>query len=206
MNPMFYFLLALTTVLAATVDGAEPVVDAAGTPISGGSYYIFPIDVQGGGVALSSRNGKPCPLEIVQDSSNAELGIPVKFSDWKSNVEFVPESESLNIEMDTAATICGQSTYWSVDEGDREIKMLFVAAGPKPEVFHFQIEKSGDFFSYKFVVCPNWSQSKDDCLDVGIFVDENGVRRLALGSSLPFSFLLMKAIEAEASSKNILLS
>ncbi|KFK33833.1 hypothetical protein AALP_AA5G065900 [Arabis alpina] len=203
MNPMFYFFLALTTVLTATADNAIPVVDANGDNIFNGSYYIFPIDAEGGGVTLSGLGDKPCPLELVQDSSNAELGFPVKFSNWKSNVGFVPESESLNIEMDITATICDQSTYWWVDKRHKEGQMRFVTAGPKPEVFHFQIEKSEDFYSYKFVVCPNWTQSRDECKDVGIFVDENGVRRFALGTNLSFSFLLMKVIVAEDSSKTM---
>ncbi|KFK33832.1 hypothetical protein AALP_AA5G065800 [Arabis alpina] len=203
MNPKFYFFFAFMTVLAATAIGAVPVTDANGEIIFNGSYYVFPIDAEGGGVNLSGRGGKPCPLEIVQNSSNSELGIPIKFSYWKSNVGFVPESESLNIEMDIVATTCGQSTYWSVDESDSERKMWFLSAGPKPEMFHFQIQKTGDFFSYKFVVCPSWIESRDGCVDVGIFVDENGVRRLALDTNLPFSFLLMKPIVAKDSSKTM---
>ncbi|CAE5963992.1 unnamed protein product [Arabidopsis arenosa] len=130
MNPRFYFLLAFAAVLAATTANAQPVLDIDGDIIFGGSYYVLPvIRGQGGGVTLSGRGDQPCPLDIVQESSEVDEGIPVKFSNWRSRVGFVPESESLNIETDIAATVCVQSTYWWIDATWR------VTAGPKPEGF-----------------------------------------------------------------------
>ena len=43
MNPMFYFLLVSTAVLAATAKAGEPVVDTDGNLISNGSYYAVPV-------------------------------------------------------------------------------------------------------------------------------------------------------------------
>ncbi|VVA95136.1 unnamed protein product [Arabis nemorensis] len=215
MNPMFYFFLALTTVLASTADAAGPVLDIDGDIIFHGSYYVLPvIRGRGGGLTLSGRGGKPCPLDIVQESSEVDEGIPLKFSNWISRVGFVPEKANLNIETNIAATICVQSTYWWVDEFDRERKKWFVTAGPKPEGFgkdslksFFQIEKSGDFDDYKFVFCPkdcagSSKVCRTKCIDVGIFVDENHVRRLAL-SSKPFLVRFKKANVTEELSKTM---
>ena len=115
---------------------------------------------------------------------------------------FVPESTSLNIQMDVPATICGQSTYWYVPpvEPITVIEALFLAAGPKLSDGFFQIKKIKDALGgYKIVFCVN----NNDCSDIGIFVDKQGVKRLAL-SSTPFEVRFMKATETEPSSKPIM--
>ncbi|KAH0897786.1 hypothetical protein HID58_047354, partial [Brassica napus] len=57
MNFMFYFLLALTTVLAVTASPGQPVLDINGDIISDGSYYVIPLNygTKGGGLTLSPR-------------------------------------------------------------------------------------------------------------------------------------------------------
>ncbi|KAF8085536.1 hypothetical protein N665_0664s0004 [Sinapis alba] len=208
MNHTFYFVLALTVVLATDTYGA--VLDINGDIIFRGSYYVLPvIRGRGGGVTLRGRGGELCPFDIVQESSEIDKGIPVKFSNWKLRVAFVPESEDLNIEMDVEATICIQSTYWRVGEFEEERKQYFVVAGSKtdgsgqdsPKSF-FQIKKSGDD-DYKFVFCPPACGSgRPRCRNVGIFVDEIGVRRLAL-SSQPFLVMFKKANVTEITSKTM---
>ena len=129
--------------------------------------------------------------------------IPVKFSNWRPRVAFVPESQDLNIKTDVEATICFQSTYWRVGEFDEERQQYVVVAGlqdDSPNSF-FQIEKSGDD-AYKFVFCPKTGDSGRQCTNVGIFVDEIGVRRLAL-SSEPFLVMFKKANVTEISSKTM---
>uniref|UniRef100_A0A1J3D7Y6 Miraculin n=1 Tax=Noccaea caerulescens TaxID=107243 RepID=A0A1J3D7Y6_NOCCA len=208
MNPTFCFVLALTAVLATTASAA--VLDIKGDIIFRGSYYVLPfVRGRGGGVSLAGRGGQPCPYDIVQESSELDEGIPVKFSNWAPRVAFVPESQNLNIETDVEATICLQSTYWRVGEFDEKRKQYFVVAGPKPEGYEgdslksfFQIKKSGDV-AYKFVFCPRTSDSgRPKCKNVGIFVDEIGVRRLAL-SSKPFLVMFKKANETDISSKTM---
>ncbi|KAL0701625.1 hypothetical protein Bca4012_057747 [Brassica carinata] len=208
MNPLSYFLLAFTAVLAATANaGGPPVLDINGQPIFGGSYYVLPAisGPAGGGLTLAPLGDKPCPLYIGQEPSEVERGIPVKFSNWRSRVPFVPESADLNIEMDVAATICVQSTYWSVVPSNLPIMNLYVEAGPKPKPGEdswnsfFQIKKTGEFHNgYNIEFCPNGGS----CMSVGISTDEHGVRRLALlGTTQPFPFVFMKASETETSSK-----
>lgn len=62
MNPMFYFLLVSTAVLAATAKAGEPVVDTDGNLISNGSYYAVPVSHYEGALTLASGGANPCPL------------------------------------------------------------------------------------------------------------------------------------------------
>ncbi|KAL0800701.1 hypothetical protein Bca101_055876 [Brassica carinata] len=209
MNPTFYLVLASTLVLVTNTYGA--VLDIDGDIIFRGSYYVLPyFRGRGGGLTLRGRGGELCPLDIVQESSELDEGIPVKFSNWRPRVAFVPESQSLNIMTDIAATICVQSTYWWLDTFDKEREKEFVTAGPKPQGSseetlrsYFQIQKaeSGDD-AYKFVFCPQTGDSGRQCRNVGIFVDEIGVRRLAL-SSEPFLVMFKKANVTEISSQTM---
>ncbi|KAG2254086.1 hypothetical protein Bca52824_084222 [Brassica carinata] len=188
---MFYFLLALTAVLAATAN-AGPVVDIDGDIIFHGSYYVIPVirGPEGGGLTLTTRNGNQCPLFIGQERSEVERGIPVKFSNWRSRVGFVPESENLNIKMDIEPTFCAQSTYWWVTTAPSPWRSAFIAVGPKPEAggedssrSFFQIKKTeAKLNAYKFVFC----RDGNDCIDVGKN-EEGGVRGLVLGSTPPFA-------------------
>ncbi|XP_013719785.1 kunitz trypsin inhibitor 4-like [Brassica napus] len=173
MNHRFYFLLALTAALAATVNALKPVLDTDGDIIFDGSYYVLPriSGPGGGGLSLTSRGGNWCPLYIGQEYSEVNRGIPIKFSNWMIQVAFAPESTSLNIQMDVPTTICGQSTYWYVPPPKAGvIDPLFIAAGPKRSSGLFHIKKINDALGgYKIVFCPNDS----DCSDIGIFVDRH---------------------------------
>ncbi|CAG7904494.1 unnamed protein product [Brassica rapa] len=210
MNPMFYFLLALTAVLAATAN-AGPVLDIDGDIIFHGSYYVIPVirGPEGGGLTLTPRNGNQCPLFIGQERSEVERGIPVKFSNWRSRVGFVPESENLNIKMDVEATICAQSTYWWVTPAPSHWRSLFIAAGPKPEAggedssrSFFQIRKTETKLNaYKFAFC----RDGNDCIDVGKNV-EGGVQGLVVSRppfATPFEVVFVKATEKQTSSKTM---
>ncbi|KAL0701623.1 hypothetical protein Bca4012_057745 [Brassica carinata] len=210
MNPMPYFLLAFTAVFAATANaGRPPVLDTNGDAIFGGSYYVLPAfsDADGGGLTLVTLRDRQCPLLIGQEYSEVERGIPVKFSNWRSRVGFVPESENLNIEMDVKATICEVPTYWSLLPSNSPHFKFLVEAGPKPKPGEysgksfFQIKKTEEFGdSYNIAFCPY----DGSCVSVGISLDQYGVRRLALlGSTQLIAFMFMKASETETSSKTM---
>ncbi|CAH8359326.1 unnamed protein product [Eruca vesicaria subsp. sativa] len=195
---MVLFLLALTAVLAATANAGGPIFDTDGDVIFGGtSYYVLPRiwGPTGGGLTLAPRGENQCPLFIGQDPSEVNRGIPIRFSNWRSRVRFVPESANLNIKMDVRATICVQSTYWWVTAAESHFRTMFITAGAKPEHGEdsansfFQIKKIGDSVSgYKIAFCPE----DKACMDVGIKVDRSGVRRLVL-SSTPFEVVFEKA-------------
>ncbi|KAL0701624.1 hypothetical protein Bca4012_057746 [Brassica carinata] len=208
---MPYFLLAFTAVLAATANaGGQAVLDIYGDPILGGSYYVIPeFFGPAGGLNLVTLGDRPCPLYIGQESSEAENGIPVKFSNWMSGVGFVPESEDLNIDMDVKATICDEPTYWSAVPSNLYVMKYYVEAGRKPRSgkdswrSFFQIKKNYDFEesdSYNIALC----YKGGGCENVGIYTDEHGVRRLAVYGSRepePFPVVFVKANETETSFK-----
>ncbi|CAH8334611.1 unnamed protein product [Eruca vesicaria subsp. sativa] len=202
MNPMLYLLLALTTVLAVTASPGEPVLDINGDIIFDGSYYVIPriFGPGGGGLTLAPRRGI-CPLYIGQEDSEVKMGIPVRFSDWRIKVAFVPESTNLNIKMDVLVNICSQPSYWNVAGPNIEMREVYLPAGPKPSNGLFQIEKLKDAIGgYKIVFCPNDSSY---CHDIGIFVDKLGVRRLVL-SKTPFEVVFVRATVTKTSSKPIM--
>ncbi|KAF8090440.1 LOW QUALITY PROTEIN: hypothetical protein N665_0476s0019 [Sinapis alba] len=138
-----------------------------------------------GGLGLAGRGDKKCPLDIVQESSEENNGIPLKLSEWMNHIGYVPKNENLRIEMDTGDKVCCDQTYWSVDNHlDEKTQQTFVLAGPKTKwsTNSFDLQKSGE--GYKFVWCPTHDLGacklySPECNDLGIFVDEKGVRRLA---------------------------
>ncbi|KAG2319402.1 hypothetical protein Bca52824_012615 [Brassica carinata] len=204
MKPMFYFLLALTSVLAATVNAGDPILDSKGRIITDGSYFIRPLvtlfDTGGGGLTLSTLFGKQCPLFVGQEDSEFSDGIPVKFSDWKTSDGFVPESENLNIEMDIEETVCFESTYWRFTPADVVPMALFIKAGPKPSNGLFQIKKSDRLRGrYRVFFCPDGY----DCTKVGTYVDRQGVRRLALNTTDFYEVAFVKVTKTETSSKTL---
>ncbi|KAF8090441.1 hypothetical protein N665_0476s0020 [Sinapis alba] len=205
MNPMFYFLIAFTAVLAATANAGGKVLDVEGAPVFNSSYYLRPLsDGRGGGLALSPRGDNECPLYIGQDPMGYR-GIPVIFSHWLLHIDYIYESVDLSIKMDVEATTCAQPTYWS-DPTPRTVFAEFIVAGPKPLNGSFQIKNSEKVIGgYNIVFCPKGT----DCSyarKVGIFLDRDGVHRLALSFTpflRPFEFVLVKANGTETSSQTM---
>ncbi|CAH8334723.1 unnamed protein product [Eruca vesicaria subsp. sativa] len=95
--------------------------------------------------------------------------------------------------MDVEDSICALPTYWNLAFPD-----LFIAAAPEPVYDFFQIQKMEDFLGgYKIVFCSNG----EDCVDVGISVGGDGVRRLVVDSK-PFEVVFVKATQTKASANN----
>ena len=64
--------------------------------------------------------------------------------------------------------------------------------GPATLSNWFKIEKFGD--DYKLVFCPTVCNfCKVVCKDVGIFIDDDGLRRLALTDDQPFKVMFKNA-------------
>ncbi|CAH8334605.1 unnamed protein product [Eruca vesicaria subsp. sativa] len=183
MTPMFYFLVALTTVLAvAAQDQVKFVLDSNRFPVEyNQSYYAVPR--LGGSLNLSSRGDKQCPLYVQRQISLLGKGIPIKFS-TTIDAYHVPQHESLYIEMDTVPTnsSCSQESYWWADR--------FVAVGPKQQDLSknsFQIVEQflpgvWDHY-YHIYYCP----TSDSCKNVGVTLDEFGTPRLTVGTFEIFS-------------------
>ncbi|QCD92522.1 Kunitz inhibitor ST1-like [Vigna unguiculata] len=164
----FVLLFALSLqvpLLRATDAPAEAVVDMSGKKLQvGESYFIVPA------MRTFTRCGKfEClnaeglSLANIGESCPLDvvvvqrsLGLPLSFSPLDANEGVVLESTDLNIIFSTDRTSCDEySLVWKLN--------------------HFGGSKSG-------FVCLS---SKHLCEDVGVFVDENGNRRLAL-SDVPF--------------------
>lgn len=214
MNPMLYFLLALTAVLAATTNAGAPIRDTDGDTIEFDSYYyVLPVGKsRGGGLTLSDRDGRRCPLDVVQTSSKRDKGLPVKFSSLRSRAGVVTESADLQIVVDVRDRSCARSTYWWIKEPENSWEDWTVTAGPNPNESRQQDSSKTVFqihafrYNYYFLAyCPSYDEgnskvSSDRCRYLGILEDEDGVRRLTLDAQ-PFMVRFDRTDGRERSSK-----
>ncbi|CAN0887797.1 unnamed protein product [Linum grandiflorum] len=189
-----------------------PILDIDGKAVRAGtSYYIIPAtsspasDCGGVRMATSSNDSSTsCPLSVVQDPHEDSSGTPLMFLPVATKTGYmVRTSTDLNIEFtadDTA--ICDEGNVWKVDDYDDDVEQWFVGTGgvegkPGPRTVNnwFKIVKyGGGGGSYKLAYCPGVCKScKIKCKDVGLFVDEDGNRRLALVEDHAFVVSFMRA-------------
>ncbi|KAJ4828765.1 hypothetical protein Tsubulata_035421 [Turnera subulata] len=98
----------------------------------------------------------------------------------------------------TTSGVQGNPGPKTLDNYDEWRKQWFVTTsgvqgnpGPKTVSNWFKIEKNGDDYNLRF--CPTvCNYCKVQCRDIGIYIDEAGVRRLAL-SDVPFKVMFKKA-------------
>lgn len=207
----FVLLFALISqpLLGSADASPEQVVDTSGKKLRAGlSYYIVPAVpltrcgsyggrcMGSGGLSLASI-GESCPLDVVVVPGSH--GLPLTFSPVNPNKGVVRVSTDLNILFTTDHTSCAEySPVWKLDQFDVSKGKWFVTTGgsmgnPGWATVRnwFKIEKCDG--AYKIVYCPSvWHSSKHMCKDVGVFVDENGYRRLAL-SDVPFKVKFQRA-------------
>ncbi|MGI4297463.1 Kunitz family serine protease inhibitor, partial [Klebsiella pneumoniae] len=197
--------LFLSFLLLGTASAApSPVLDTDGKKLRAGTdYYILPVfRGMGGGLTLAStgRNGTTgtgCPLDVVQAPYEVDHGLPLIFTPVDPKKGVIRVSTDHNIKF-SAATICAQSTVWRLDS-DESIGQLIVTSGgvegnPGRETLSnwFKIEHYDD--DYKLVFCPTVCNfCRPVCGDLGIYIDENGTRRLAVNSDVPFKVVFKKA-------------
>ncbi|CAN1294896.1 unnamed protein product [Linum perenne] len=184
-----------------------PILDIDGKAVRAGtSYYIIPSTSAGsdyGGVRMASltNDSTTCPLSVVQDPHQESNGTPLMFLPVATKVGYIVRtSTDLNIEFTTDDTAtCDEGNVWKVDDYDDDVEKWFVGTGgvegkPGPRTINnwFKIVKYGG--SYKMAYCPGVCKScKIKCKDVGLFVDENGNRRLALTEDHPFVVTFIRA-------------
>lgn len=176
---LFFLLLAFTTKLNLAI--ASGVQDTDGSMVeNGGDYFILPsFDEEGGGVTLASI-GVTHPLAIVQSSSNNFLGLPISISNTQGTMIILTD-EIVSIKFTTVPNYSNSSTWVLVM--DELEKVWYVGIGNVEDYPGHQI-KMGSFqikvanFDYKLVFCGDSNTSS--CDDVGIYVDGDKNRRLAL--------------------------
>ncbi|XP_057968178.1 kunitz trypsin inhibitor 5-like [Malania oleifera] len=198
--PFLLFAFAAKPSPAAAAEAAPAgVLDTNGKELhSGTEYYILPVvRGRGGGLTLAATGNGSCPLSVVQDQHEVSHGFPLTFSPVNPKKAVVRLSTDHNIKF-SAATTCVQSTVWKLDGKDESTGEFFVTVGgvegnPGRETLTswFKIEKYDD--DYKLRFCPTVCDfCKVICRDVGIYVDEDGRRRLVL-SDAPFKIMFKKA-------------
>nr|XP_043640123.1 miraculin-like [Erigeron canadensis] len=172
----------------------DSVLDITGKNLhSGTNYYIMPA-ARGGGIILGPTGvNKTCPLGIAQLQTN-KYGLPLTFTPVNPKKRIIRLSTDVNIKF-SGHTNCNKSNIWKL-KYDEVMRQYFVKVGgvegnPGRETLDnwFKIEKAEN--GYKLVFCPTVCNfCKVLCRDVGIFVDDNGKRRLAL-SYVPFSVIFI---------------
>lgn len=141
----------------------------------------MPVSRGGGGVTLGSTRNETCPLDVVQEPSELENGLPFTFTPADPNNGVINESADLNIKF-SGATICVQSTVWTLEnyEGERIVTTGGVKGNPGRETlsnwFGFQKYEN----DYKIYYCPTVCDiCRPACGDIVISV-KNGNRRLVV--------------------------
>ncbi|CAI0544521.1 unnamed protein product [Linum tenue] len=183
MIPALVLTFLLATLSAAT---PPPVFDTDGHPLyTGVQYHILPA-AGGGGLTLASTDSESCPQTVVQDQDEISQGIQLTFAPVNTKSGYTVRTfTDLNVRF-VADTPCEEGTVWKVEDYDDDVQQWFLGTGgvegnPGPRTVKnwFKIWKYGS--NYKLTYCPAVCKScKVDCKDVGIYVDENGGRRLAL--------------------------
>ncbi|XP_058773541.1 kunitz trypsin inhibitor 5-like [Vicia villosa] len=186
----------------------DQVVDTLGKKLrADANYYILPVlpihkcgpygkcRSSGSSLALASLE-KSCPLDVVV--VDKYQGLPITFTPVNPKKGVIRVSTDLNIKFTSRPTCLHHSTVWRLDRYNVYKRQWFVTTGgvvgnPGLETINnwFKIGKYGD--AYKLMFCPSVVQSfKHVCKDVGIFVDENGNKRLAL-SDVPLKVKFQQA-------------
>ncbi|KAJ4950190.1 hypothetical protein NE237_027022 [Protea cynaroides] len=192
-------LLLLTFTIKQLPAVAQTVRDTSGDELrSDVEYYILPVITgNGGGLILSDLGNGTCPLDVVQEQLESSTGFPVTFNPADSNDGIIQVSMDLNIKF-SAVTICVQSTVWQLKDRDESTGLRFVTTGgvegnPGRETLGnwFKIEIYDE--DYKLFYCPTVCDNcRPQCQDIGIFVDNNGYRRLAALDDEPFKVMFKK--------------
>ncbi|XP_056857350.1 kunitz trypsin inhibitor 3-like, partial [Raphanus sativus] len=188
----------LAAASAANALPGKAVVDIAGHPVqSNVQYYIIPAKIgAGSGLIPSSRNVNTqdscLNLDIVQSSSPFFSGLPVTFSPLNTKAKDVQLSASLSLEFDSTVWLCPESKVWRIDHSV-QLRKSFVSIGGEKGKGNslFQIQEDGD--AYKLMYCPVISSVS--CIDVGLEIDDLGVRRLVLSNDKSFAVKFQRAYD-----------
>ncbi|KAI5674943.1 hypothetical protein M9H77_05893 [Catharanthus roseus] len=164
-------------------------------------YYIFPADTispdRGGGLAVGGIGNELCPLTVIQRKIYLEDGLPLQFFPFNHKRGVVRLSTDLNIQF-AFPDSCNQTMVWKLEDYDISTGKYFVGVngtagkpGQKSLANWFKIEPFGR--DYKLRYCPSVCKfCKVICKGVGLVIDQNGKRRLAL-SDVPYKIVFRQA-------------
>ncbi|EOA29022.1 hypothetical protein CARUB_v10025276mg [Capsella rubella] len=192
---LIFLVVALAVPSLARPD--NHVEDSAGRLLRPGlTYHIVPA-TPGIGGGLFSNSEEICPLDILQSNNPLDLGVPIKF---KSELWFVKEMNNVNIEFEAPNWfLCPEeSKGWRVVYSEEFKKSLIISTGGSSNPSGFQIHRV-DGGAYKIVYCTIISPAA--CMNVGIFTDLSGARRLSLTNDEALLVKFQKAATPKADLK-----
>ncbi|OIW12006.1 hypothetical protein TanjilG_16117 [Lupinus angustifolius] len=185
------FTLAITLLIGITTAAPEPVVDISGQKLKTGlNYNILPlIKGSGGGLTILPSNNNTCPLYIVQEKVELLNGKSVTFTPYKANKHgVILTSTDLNIKSYVTTTTCSQSPVWRLLKVLSGVWFLSTGGvegnpGSVTIVNWFKIEK--DEKDYVLSFCPSVCKCQTLCRSLGIYIDDDGNKHLALSDKVP---------------------
>ncbi|KAI4351993.1 hypothetical protein L6164_006286 [Bauhinia variegata] len=174
---------------------AKEVLDTSGEPlVPGAEYYILPrIFAIGGGLSLAKTRNKSCPVDVIQEISEVENGMPLKITPIP-RIGIVTTGILLKVSF-TSTPNCTQSSEWMLVKDDSS--WLVGIGGPEDHsgsetlTGWFKIEEYEK--AYKLMFCPIFTAPI--CGDIGIYVDEDYNRHLILSDQGPYVVVFRKANE-----------
>ncbi|KAK2421569.1 miraculin [Trifolium repens] len=189
------FSLISLAFICKTIAAPEPVLDISGNKVTTGvKYYILPVfRGRGGGLTVTNVNNlnsgnNTCPLYVLQEKLEVKNGQGVTFTPYNTKQGVILTSTDLNIKSYVTDTTCSQSQVWKL------LKVLtgvwFLATGGVEgnpgfdTIFNwFKIEKADKDYVLSF--CPTVSTTQTLCRELGLYVDDNGNKHLALSDKVP---------------------
>ncbi|KAJ7975406.1 Kunitz trypsin inhibitor [Quillaja saponaria] len=189
-----FVLFALTTTNPSVVEAQ--VLDTDGNPVEWSTnYYILPFvwGPLGGGLTLGRHNNSICPLYVTQEPSDLSNGLTVAFSPRISRLSFVTSSADLSIRTTGAAATCKLSLVWKIVPESTRLWFVSTNGNSNSPTSIFKIEHYESYY-YKILFCPAQSPIPTLCKGLGIYIDDDGTRYLAIGDDIePFRFVFKKA-------------
>lgn len=186
-SALFLLCAFTTSYLPSAI--ADFVLDNEGNPLeNGGTYYILSDITAFGGIRAAPTGNERCPLTVVQSRNELDKGIGTIISS-PYRIRFIAEGHPLSLKFDSFAVIMlcvGIPTEWSVVEDLPEGPAVKIGENKDAMDGWFRLERVSDdeFNNYKLVFCPQ--QAEDNkCEDIGIQIDDDGIRRLVLSKNKP---------------------
>ena len=202
---LFLSFLLFNSFLSFAAEELYPVLDINGEEIRPGvEYHGVSAIFGGGGGGLTCGKGPDneiCPLAVVQALSDLNRGHPVTFTPVNPEEGVIRVSTDLNIKFSPFINFCRGSNVWKVHFNEA-LEQHFVLtdgvegnSGCETTANWFKIEAVG-VQGYKLVFCPTVCDSSSEaiCKYVGIYHNDDGTRRLALGGQ-PYPVVFIKKNE-----------
>lgn len=182
------FLVCAFTISYLPSATAQFVLDTDDDPLqNGGTYYMLPVmRGKSGGIEGNSTGKEICPLTVVQSPNELDKGIGLVFTS-PLHALFIAEGYPLSIKFGSFAviTLCaGMPTEWAIVEREG-LQAVKLAARDTVDGW-FNIERVSREYNdyYKLVFCPQEAED-NKCEDIGIQIDDDGIRRLVLSKNKP---------------------